>query len=262
MCRRQLVHFVWILFAAGIVWFMYSFSSALVIGIDVTRPIDAPSMTTEVPNYENEATPHAYVLALGDSLAKGTGDSEGQGFAIDVTRGMSANESMDLELINLAIDGQRIGGLASQLDMAITQDAISQAQTLLLSIGGNDLRAISRLSDSDRENAFQALSTQSQAELYTLIGKIKQLNPQAKLIFIGLYPITPDKNDLPYLIQWNSMVHLTLSEFDGTLFVPLHDLFQDNLDRYLSFDGLHPNRMGYQAISNRILDSLYPTLNQ
>lgn len=39
-------------------------------------------------------------------------------------------------------------------------------------------------------------------------------------------------------------------------FIPTYDLFKYNLQDYLSADNFHPNSTGYQAISNRIIESL------
>lgn len=79
------------------------------------------------------------------------------------------------------------------------------------------------------------------------------------VVFIGLYnpfgkDLTSDKVSI--LNEWNYQSQQLLSLDSNAIFIPTYDLFKYNLQDYLSADNFHPNSTGYQAISNRIIESL------
>lgn len=79
------------------------------------------------------------IMALGDSLAKGTGDNEGSGFVKRTVDGLSTNGNKAELLGNMGINGLTTAGLQSKLQDEGVQYALRQANVILLSIGGNDL---------------------------------------------------------------------------------------------------------------------------
>jgi lysophospholipase L1-like esterase len=79
------------------------------------------------------------ILALGDSLAKGTGDNSGQGFVKRTLEALSADGGKAELLGNMGINGLTTAGLQSKLAEEGVQYALRQANVILISIGGNDL---------------------------------------------------------------------------------------------------------------------------
>ncbi|MBP2110776.1 GDSL-type esterase/lipase family protein [Paenibacillus silagei] len=79
------------------------------------------------------------ILALGDSLAKGTGDNSGQGFVKRTVDALSANGGKAELLGNMGINGLTTAALQSKLQEEGVQYALRQANVILISIGGNDL---------------------------------------------------------------------------------------------------------------------------
>lgn len=79
------------------------------------------------------------IVALGDSLAKGTGDNSGSGFVKRTVEGLKA-EGGKVELLgNLGINGLTTAGLQDKLKEEGVRYVLRQANVILLSIGGNDL---------------------------------------------------------------------------------------------------------------------------
>ncbi|WP_228745179.1 GDSL-type esterase/lipase family protein [Paenibacillus sp. S150] len=79
------------------------------------------------------------IMALGDSLAKGTGDDTGSGFVKRTVEGLTA-EGSKAELIgNMGINGLTTAGLQSKLQQEGVRYALRQSNVILVSIGGNDL---------------------------------------------------------------------------------------------------------------------------
>lgn len=79
------------------------------------------------------------ILALGDSLAKGTGDDQGKGFVKRALEELSADGGKAELLGNMGINGLTTAGLQSKLQEEGVQYALRQANVVLISIGGNDL---------------------------------------------------------------------------------------------------------------------------
>ncbi|CAH1194249.1 hypothetical protein PAECIP111892_01504 [Paenibacillus auburnensis] len=79
------------------------------------------------------------ILALGDSLAKGTGDNDGSGFVKRTLDGLSADGGSAELLGNMGINGLTTAGLQTKLKEEGVRYALRQANIILVSIGGNDL---------------------------------------------------------------------------------------------------------------------------
>ncbi|UTW69416.1 hypothetical protein KHA80_21770 [Anaerobacillus sp. HL2] len=52
------------------------------------------------------------------------------------------------------------------------------------------------------------------------------------------------------IIGWNYQTQLAIANIPHVYFVPMYDLFQGNLDSYLSKDRFHPNKEGYEQMAN------------
>ncbi|MBY0010646.1 GDSL-type esterase/lipase family protein [Paenibacillus typhae] len=79
------------------------------------------------------------ILALGDSLAKGTGDNSGSGFVRRTLDGLTKDGGQAQLLGNMGINGLTTAGLQTKLKEEGVQYALRQASVVLVSIGGNDL---------------------------------------------------------------------------------------------------------------------------
>ncbi|KWX84853.1 lysophospholipase [Paenibacillus riograndensis] len=91
------------------------------------------------------------IVALGDSLAKGTGDNEGSGFVKRTIDGLTAKGNKANLVGNLGINGMTTAGLQSRLQQEGVKYALRQSNVILVSIGGNDLFRGSDLLGSSRK---------------------------------------------------------------------------------------------------------------
>lgn len=109
---------------------------------DVLRPSgDVPltALPQETPAPSSEESQQFRIVALGDSLAKGTGDNTGSGYVRNTVTGLTAGGESARLLGNLGINGLTTDGLEDRLKEPGVQYALRQANVILLSIGGNDL---------------------------------------------------------------------------------------------------------------------------
>lgn len=209
------------------------------------------------------------VTVLGDSLAKGTGDSTGGGFVRRSVEQLNEDGRSARVLANLAINGLTTEGLLPKLDDQGIQYALRQANVIMLSIGGNDLFQGSGLlegavnSDQAELDPAKLMSALPQASerLQTILEKIRVLNPDARIIYIGLYHPFADLEDLlipgnMVVTAWNHAVMEIVNRDSNMTLVPTFDLFQHKLGEYLSSDHFHPNGTGYQAIADRIVQGM------
>lgn len=199
------------------------------------------------------------LISLGDSLARGTGDEDGLGFSGRVARALEDVVDQEVTYNNFAVDGFQSPELLELFDNPELMEEIKAADMIFLSIGGNDLRRIQNLPAEEQEMAYQSLEEVYFEALEETFRLLRGENPQALVIFLGLYNLDysqVNQDETEFLLRWNAAAEQWISLEENSVFVPSYDLFRFQLEDYLSFDGLHPNAQGYQAIAERILGIL------
>ncbi|SFL95537.1 Lysophospholipase L1 [Paenibacillus sp. 1_12] len=196
------------------------------------------------------------VLALGDSLTKGTGDTERKGYVGHAVADMKAKSGKEIVLENLGVDGQTSTQLAASLGQADIQAQVKAADIIFISIGGNDLfrggQAMGDLSPAKIKETEDAYLPQ-------LDGILKQLrddNATARIFLIGLYnPFSELKDSATttkIVRDWNYRSSEIAAKYTLTVLVPTFDLFQLRVQDYLAKDLFHPNAAGYRLIGDRL----------
>lgn len=234
---------------------------------DIARPVKGEEQT-RLPQESNlKFAPQGNnydVAAIGDSLAKGTGDDTGAGFAKRTVE-LLEHEGIESKLINnLGINGLTTAKLIPLLDEEGVQYSLKQAGVIILSIGGNDLfDGNSLLSGGDlpTEAEVEAALKSTGDNLNKVVDKLHQINPDARLVYVSLYnPFTEIEGmkDIGNraVSSWNMIAMKVMDAYEGSLIVPTYDLFMNNSSRYLSSDHFHPNGDSYQLIADRIIQGL------
>ncbi|OXM16556.1 GDSL-type esterase/lipase family protein [Paenibacillus herberti] len=208
------------------------------------------------------------VTALGDSLTKGAGDNSGRGYVKTVLERLGEETGKPVQQINnLAVNGLT----AAELDEMLRTDKgleypIREANLILLTIGGNDLfrpvleaREDGGSGDIDIEE-IEATIPSAADSLRSVIKKIRQINPDATLVYTGLYNPFYDIPELregsAAVQQWNDEAYEILGSDEHAVLVPIMDLFQQRAADYIASDQFHPNQQGYQRIAQRIIQAL------
>lgn len=254
--KKWIWYTVNIIFIMGIILFAYGFGQAMSIGIEVNK---APEIVLTETEVTVEAQMVDAVLALGDSLARGTGDETGEGFVGHVIKGIETAQGEPVPSYNIAVEGLKVKALLSQIKDPKTLEGIRNSSLILISIGGNDLRAIVREVSEQKSQNFKETLESYISQLEEILSIIRIENSEVPIVFIGLYNLDYSLSNLEdsgYLIEWNQTTQKLIESFEGTLFTPTYDLFKLNLDAYISADGLHPNSEGYAAIGDRILKNM------
>ncbi|HET7451557.1 MAG TPA: GDSL-type esterase/lipase family protein [Thermoanaerobaculia bacterium] len=194
------------------------------------------------------------VVALGDSLTRGTGAPAGSGYVDDVARGLRGREP-GLRIENLAIEGLESDGLRDLLAHPEARALAASADAILLSIGGNDLsHAVGRVRDEPPLEALGRARRNFAANLRTILGDLRERNPSARIVYLLLYnpfeESTAGTAGSPLIVDWNAEAQKIALD-NGVRAVPTFDLFDGHPDR-LARDKFHPNEEGYKLIAERV----------
>jgi len=257
---------------------------------DIVNPqgdLPETSLPQETSSPAEEQDGLLKVVALGDSLAKGTGDNTGSGFVKRAVQGLSSGGEKVTLLGNLGINGLTTQGLQSKLAEEGVKYTIRQANTILISIGANDLFQGSGItqrrsanpetstevppienSEQAKDIADEELSPQellaalpaASKRLEELLLQINKINPQARIYYLGLYNPFGDIPDLlvpgnQAVTAWNNAALDIINRHSNMTLVPTFDLFHNHLE-YLSTDHFHPSGEGYQRMADRVVQAV------
>lgn len=249
---------------AGLAWTLKDyFGGGDPVVLQVNPQSTSPTAPQSLPAQAGvQATPAvakpgtSHILALGDSLTRGFGDSEGKGYAGKFVDLLLANNKQELVLDNLGVNGQTSSQLITLLQQKDVQEKAKASDTLLVSIGANDLfRGGETLLNLDLKK-IATIQADYNKELLKIVTQLRELNPNATLFLIGLYNPFIDLKDSAttskIVRDWNYAAAETLSAFPRTVLVPTFDLFQLQARNLLYIDQFHPNAEGYRLMAERI----------
>jgi len=215
-----------------------------------------PMERASLEDVESTESDGIHIIALGDSLTRGTGDETGKGYvgyAVDELR-KKTNESIYIK--NFAIRGQTSAQLASQLKKIEVQRQIRQADVIMLTIGGNDLfQGGESLLNFSIERMNKAKETYL-TNLRQIFQTIRNLNKEATVFYISLYNPFNDLQDAEVtsaiVRDWNFHSGEVAAQYPKIINVPTYDIFELNVNDYLYSDKFHPNKEGYKLIGERV----------
>ncbi|AXM90336.1 GDSL family lipase [Anoxybacillus ayderensis] len=214
--------------------------------------IKQPKQTT-ANTKKNDAL---FIVALGDSLTRGTGDETGKGYVGYVVDELKKRTNQHVQFTNLAIKGQRSAQLISQLKQKEVQRQLKAADMILMTIGGNDLfrggEALRDLSTTQLEKEKEKFVQQ----LRTIFQLVRTVNNDAPVFYIALYNPFNDldngKETSAVVRSWNYAASEVAADYQSIICVPTYDLFELQVNDYLYTDKFHPNKEGYKRIGERV----------
>ncbi|MBO8172117.1 MAG: lipase [Bacillaceae bacterium] len=244
--------------------FLYGF----VIGVaDVLFPQSSdmakPEEDTPPLNPEDDKL---NMVFLGDSITRGVGDREGMGYVGRVKQALEQEEGWRLSVNNLAVSGATSEDLIDQLQQDGIQYALSRADVIVLTIGGNDLHPgwdeLDTIDFSQYRGDVEGFSENAAR----ILDLIRAVNPDSPIYWIGLYNPFEDipelTNSAAIVQNWNANLEKMVLSHDRVYYVPVFDLFRGQTDRLLYTDHFHPSAEGYELIATRVLERIMIDLDQ
>lgn len=216
------------------------------------------AMKQEVP--ESFVSEELNVVAAGDSLTQGVGDSTGTGGYVPYLQKLFQQEQGigTVTIDNYGVKGNRTDQLLKKIKSAEVKQSISDADMVILTIGGNDIMKVVRdhISNLQLDDFTPQMKT-FETNLYNVLREIRKDNQQAAIVLVGVYnPFTKwfadvdEMNDI--VTEWNRTGENILTLYDNTYFVPIEQIFTDTTENLLYTDYFHPNDKGYKLIADEI----------
>lgn len=196
------------------------------------------------------------IVALGDSLTRGTGDVEGKGYIGYLVDELQEKTDQKISIQNLGVKGFRSEQLQEQISQKGIQEQIKKANVILITIGGNDLFQSGQTVMEMNLSNIDKLRKQYLLNLDQIMIDIRSINSHATIFLVGLYNPFIEFKDAEKMTkvvrQWNYETSGLLDKHPQTVFVPTFDLFQLKVNEYLYTDKFHPNAEGYKLIAERV----------
>ena len=163
------------------------FFTALKVSTATPKDVQKTETEKEKPNM-SEVDKNAYnVLVLGDSLAKGTGDENGLGFAGHFGDYLKTKTSKEVKINNLAVNGDVSTGLLNIVNEEETISYIKNSEIIFISIGGNEISKLKSMDISSSTTKIKDIEDTYLTNLKSTFKIIRANNKSAMVIFIGLY---------------------------------------------------------------------------
>jgi lysophospholipase L1-like esterase len=179
------------------------------------------------------------IAVLGDSVAHGAGDESNRG-------GIAGR----LGATNFGINGARTTVVLNLLQRADVREALSTADLVVVSIGGNDLFGdpIARLATMIAPSLAMERTID---RIAAIVDRIHSANPAVRIVLLGLY----DPYRAPLLdeqvARWDSRLIARFARDRAVDVVRIADLFTYTA-RLSPIDHFHPGAKGYELIAARV----------
>jgi lysophospholipase L1-like esterase len=219
------------------------------------KPDKLPSASEQSPE-KTDNKKGLTIVAIGDSLTRGTGDETGKGYVGVLVDELKEKTKQPVQLTNLGINGQRSDQLREQVQQTEVGRQIQKADVVLVTIGGNDLfRSGQGIINFNKED-LTGIQTKYLDNLKFIFERIRKNNQHANVFFIGLYnpfiELGEGKEMSKVVRQWNYQSAEVSAAYPKIVFVPTFDLFELKVNDYLYSDKFHPNTKGYRLIAERV----------
>jgi lysophospholipase L1-like esterase len=211
----------------------------------------APASTSEDMNQDGVIR----VVAIGDSLAYGTGDESGEGIAGRLEDELRARGITAVETQNLGVNGAQTADLIARLKQERTRKAVTDADAIVLSIGANDLFRTPGARDETLQNPL-AVAGRILTRLETIVAELHRLAPKARILILGGYNPVPNHPYASminqYLGLWDATVSDRFAKDPLVSIVKLSDIVSPQ--RLSRLDHFHPGGAAYGAAAKRIAE--------
>lgn len=199
------------------------------------------------------------IVALGDSLTRGTGDETGKGYVGWLKEELTTGLKKDVYVLNHGINGYGSENILNDLKTKEDiRNSIQKGDIIVLSIGANDLfhAGQEEINPEVIRNRFSV----AEGSMVKVLDTLHSLNNRSPILCMGLYnpfsDLSVGKETGALVKEWNNRVMQVVTKYPKMVYVPTEDLFSIQGTKYLSSDHYHPNAEGYKRIGVRMAQVL------
>lgn len=199
------------------------------------------------------------VVALGDSLTQGVGDSTKSGGYIGVLDRKVNEDRKKVRFDNFGHAGDRTDQLYRKIQDPKVSTAIADSDIILITIGANDImKVVKRNITNLNYDDFTEERGQYEKRLQNVFDELQEINPDAQIYLLGFYnPFLKYFHDIPELNDivkmWNKTSKMVTEENENIHYIPTKDLFDKAKENVFYEDNFHPNDDGYQMMADRVI---------
>lgn len=225
-------------------------------------------------------------VAIGDSLTQGVGDSTEQGgFVPLLSQNLVNTYDYQVTFKNYGISGNTSQQILKRMhEQSDIQEDLKKANLMTLTVGGNDIMAVFKKNITKLDTKqLSSASASYQKNLKEIIELARQDNSHLPIYILGVY--NPFYLNFPQMTavqdvidQWNDTTEEITSQYEQVYFVPINDLLYKGVDgkegvvqrsgdqvtvvndALFEDDHFHPNNIGYQIMSNAVMEKINETI--
>lgn len=256
--------------------------TCLIVGLGtfvVVQGLNIMTNKKETPKIQQQVdTPKVInLVAIGDSLTKGVGDSTQSGGYVPLVANQlkEAPGVSSVTTKNYGVTGERSDEILERIEnQKELQTDIKKADIIVLTAGGNDLiQTFKKEKLNISQESFLQPETAYKKNLSIILKKLNMHNPKAQIYVFGLYnpynTVFPEVTEMKdILLSWNTATE-SLAEENGAIYFSLSNIFNGEKETSLSKtdqksdntatsdllyeeDLFHPNDKGYQLIAQQL----------
>lgn len=251
----------------------------------VDKMIPKTNIVTKKSEFLSSKLKKIQYVAIGDSLTEGVGDSTNQGgFVSLLAQDLGATYNLEVNFKNFGVSGntsqQILNRLKSQSEI---KKQVKNSRFVTLTVGGNDILSVLRKDFTTiDEEAFKKANDTYIANLKSIIGSVRNEKRDIPIYILGVYnPFYlnfPEITKIQDIIDdWNDSTDTLTKTYQSVYFVPINQLLYKGIDgkegvvqtsgdqvsvindALFSEDHFHPNTIGYQIMSNAVMEKLNET---
>ncbi|MFK2827010.1 GDSL-type esterase/lipase family protein [Bacillus sp. B190/17] len=201
-------------------------------------------------------------LAIGDSIIAGFGSENNVSFVSYFSYLLGEQTDKTVILENKGILGINSSDLNARVQTGEFDEQIKNADLITINVGGNDI--LQTLDDGDYQNVvrnFQSMQATFTKNLTDISNKINTMNPDATIVFLEMYNPLKQDHELysvadQLLPKWNVKIYEIAHQFNHAIVLETTKVINAHHLQYLSDDGVHPNALGYEALSDQMMEQL------
>lgn len=256
------------------------------------------SKTTIIENKGKESsseqikTKELNLVAIGDSLTEGIGDSTGRDGYVPLVAELleSKDEIETVSTSNYGISGNRSDQILKRIkkDEKLQND-VKKADVIVLTVGGNDLMKVVRSTLLKvKEDSFIKPQKEYKERIEETFKELRSLNSDAPIYVFGIYNpfylYFSEITEMQDIVDsWNETTQSVVEEEQKAHFIPINDILykggnqpelsedqKDTIDSSVNDkkeskvfndllfeeDNFHPNDSGYELMAQSLFDEM------